>query len=212
MFQKFTDRARQVVALAQDEARSFNHRHIGTEHLLLGLISEGEGVAGRALANLGISLTSVRYQVEQVLGRGAQPSGGYLPFTPNAKSALERAHREAHQAKHTYIGTEHILLGLIGDDRNLAALVLDKLGAEPDEIRQQVTELLAGDHQEREPVAPAAPAPTVAAAPVSGEDDPELAELRRRKDQAVDAENFELAAALRDQEKELLRRRAELAT
>jgi ATP-dependent Clp protease ATP-binding subunit ClpC len=208
VFQKFTDRARQVVGLAQDEARSFHHRHIGTEHLLLGLISEGQGVAGRALAKLGISLSSVRYQVEQVLGRGDQPSGGYLPFTPNAKSALERALHEARQAQHAYIGTEHILLGLIVDGRNVAALVLDKLGAEPDDIRAQITELLAGDHQERELTPPAEPAPIVAAVPAGDDDDPELAELRRRKDQAVDAENFELAAALRDEEKELLRRRA----
>ena len=211
MFQKFTDRARRVVALAQDEARSFNHTYIGPEHLLLGLISEGEGVAGRALTNLGISLSSVRYQVEQILGRGGQPPAGHLPFTPNAKEVLDHSQWVASRQHHHYIGTEHILLGLIGDGRNVAAMVLAKMGAEPDEIRQQVAQLLAGDHQDREPAPPAAPPATVMIAPaaaVAADDNAELAELRRRKDQAVDAENFELAAALRDEERELLRRRA----
>jgi ATP-dependent Clp protease ATP-binding subunit ClpC len=208
VFQKFTDRARRVVALAQDEARSFNHRFIGTEHLLLGLISEGEGIAGRALRNVGMSLSSVRCQVEQLLGHGDQPPAGHLPFTPNAKEVLERSHREALQQRHHYIGTEHILLGLIGDHRNVAAMVLEKLGAEPDEIRHQIDQLLVGDQQGREPPAPSAPRVTVPAAPVPAANDPELAELRRRKDLAVDAENFELAAALRDEERELLRRRA----
>jgi len=119
VFERFTDRARRVVVLAQDEARMLNHDYIGTEHLLLGLIGEGEGVAARALESLGISLDALRQQVEQVIGRGQQAPSGHIPFTPRAKKVMELALREANDLGHSYIGTEHILLGLIreGDGR-----------------------------------------------------------------------------------------------
>lgn len=113
MFERFTDRARRVVVLAQDEAKALNHNYIGTEHLLLGLISEGEGVAAKALESLDISLEAVRAQVEEIIGHGTSTPTGHIPFTPRAKKVLELSLREALQMNHSYIGTEHILLGLI---------------------------------------------------------------------------------------------------
>jgi ATP-dependent Clp protease ATP-binding subunit ClpC len=113
MFERFTDRARQVVALAQEEARMLNHDYIGTEHILLGLIHEGDGVAARSLESLGISLDAVRQQVQEIIGRGQQAPSGHIPFTPRAKKVLELSLREALQLGHNYIGTEHILLGLL---------------------------------------------------------------------------------------------------
>ncbi len=120
MFQRFTDRARTVVVLAQDEARRLDHNYIGTEHLLLGLIREGEGVAAKALESLGISLDSVRQQVEQIIGQGQQAPSGHIPFTPRAKKVLELSLRESQQLGHNYIGTEHILLGLIREGDGVA--------------------------------------------------------------------------------------------
>ena len=113
MFERFTDRARRVVVLAQEEARLLNHSYIGTEHILLGLIHEGEGVAAKALESLGISLEAVRSQVEEIIGQGGSSPSGHIPFTPRAKKVLELSLREALQLGHNYIGTEHILLGLI---------------------------------------------------------------------------------------------------
>src|SRR5947207_9407082 len=113
MFERFTERARRVVVLAQEEARALNHNYIGTEHILLGLVYDGEGVAAEALESLGISLEAVRLQVEEIIGRGASASTGHIPFTPRAKKVLELSLREALQLGHDYIGTEHILLGLI---------------------------------------------------------------------------------------------------
>jgi ATP-dependent Clp protease ATP-binding subunit ClpC len=124
MFERFTDRARQVVVLAQEEARMLNHGYIGTEHILLGLIREGEGVAARALESLGISLEAVRQQVEKIIGRGQQAPSGHIPFTPRAKKVLELSLREAKALGHNYIGTEHILLGLIREGGGVAAQVL----------------------------------------------------------------------------------------
>ena len=144
MFERFTDRARRVVVLAQEEARMLNHNYIGTEHILLGLIHEGEGVAAKALESLGIALEGVRAQVEEIIGQGQQAPSGHIPFTPRAKKVLELSLREALQLGHNYIGTEHILLGLIREGEGVAAQVLQKLGADLNRVRQQVLQLLSG--------------------------------------------------------------------
>ena len=144
MFERFTDRARRVVVLAQEEARLLNHNYIGTEHILLGLIHEGEGVAAKALESLGISLEAVRAQVEEIIGHGGTAPSGHIPFTPRAKKVLELSLREALQLGHNYIGTEHILLGLIREGEGVAAQVLVKLGADLSRVRQQVIQLLSG--------------------------------------------------------------------
>ena len=144
MFERFTDRARRVVVLAQEEARMLHHNYIGTEHILLGLIHEGEGVAAKALESLGISLEAVRSQVEQIIGQGQAAPTGHIPFTPRAKKVLELSLREALQLGHNYIGTEHILLGLIREGEGVAAQVLQKLGADLNRVRQQVIQLLSG--------------------------------------------------------------------
>src|SRR6186713_1833699 len=150
MFERFTDRARRVVVLAQEEAKMLNHNYIGTEHILLGLIHEGEGVAAKALESLGISLEGVRQQVEEIIGQGQQAPSGHIPFTPRAKKVLELSLREALQLGHNYIGTEHILLGLIREGEGVAAQVLVKLGADLNRVRQQVLQLLSG-YQGKEP-------------------------------------------------------------
>jgi ATP-dependent Clp protease ATP-binding subunit ClpC len=144
LFERFTDRARRVVVLAQEEARLLNHSYIGTEHILLGLIHEGEGVAAKALESLSISLEAVRAQVEDIIGQGGSSPSGHIPFTPRAKKVLELSLREALQLGHNYIGTEHILLGLIREGEGVAAQVLVKLGADLGRVRQQVIQLLSG--------------------------------------------------------------------
>ena len=144
MFERFTDRARRVVVLAQEEARMLSHNYIGTEHILLGLIHEGEGVAAKALESLDISLEAVRGQVEDIIGQGQQAPSGHIPFTPRAKKVLELSLREALQLGHSYIGTEHILLGLIREGEGVAAQVLVKLGADLNRVRQQVIQLVSG--------------------------------------------------------------------
>jgi Clp amino terminal domain, pathogenicity island component len=144
MFERFTDRARRVIVFAQEEARVLNHGYIGTEHILLGLIHEGEGVAASTLESLDISLEATRAQVETIVGRGKQPPTGHIPFTPRAKKVLELSLREALELGHNYIGTEHILLGLIREGQGVAAQVLVKLGADLERTRQQVIQLLSG--------------------------------------------------------------------
>lgn len=144
MFERFTDRARRVVVLAQDEARRLNQNYIGTEHLLLGLIHEGDGIAARALETMGISLEAVRAQVIEIIGEGEQPTTGHIPFTPRARKVLEYSMREALQLGHNYIGTEHILLGLLREGDGVASQVLMNLGADLNTVRQTVIELLSG--------------------------------------------------------------------
>jgi ATP-dependent Clp protease ATP-binding subunit ClpC len=150
MFERFTDRARRVVVLAQEEAKLLKHNYIGTEHILLGLIHEGEGVAAKALEGMGISLEQVRDQVTEIIGEGQQAPSGHIPFTPRAKKVLELSLREALQLGHSYIGTEHILLGLIREGEGVAAQVLVKLGADLARVRQEVIKLLSG-YQGKEP-------------------------------------------------------------
>jgi ATP-dependent Clp protease ATP-binding subunit ClpC len=157
MFERFTDRARRVVVLAQEEARMLNHNYIGTEHILLGLIHEGEGVAAKAMESMGISLEAVRAQVEEIIGQGQQAPSGHIPFTPRAKKVLELSLREALQLGHNYIGTEHILLGLIREGEGVAAQVFKKLDADLNRVRQQVIQLLSG-YQGKEAVSSNGPA------------------------------------------------------
>lgn len=159
MFERFTDRARRVVVLAQDEAKMLNHNYIGTEHILLGLIHEGEGVAAKTLEQMGISLEAVREQVEEIIGHGQTQSTGQIPFTPRAKKVLELSLREALQMNHSYIGTEHILLGLIREGEGVAAQVLIKLGADLNRVRNTVLQLLSGyqNSAEGQPITSGAP-------------------------------------------------------
>ena len=167
MFERFTDRARRVVVLAQEEARMLSHNYIGTEHILLGLIHEGEGVAAKALESLGISLDAVREQVQDIIGQGQQQPTGHIPFTPRAKKVLELSLREALQLGHSYIGTEHILLGLIREGEGVAAQVLQKLGADLNRVRQQVIQLLSGFQGKESPSSGAATGGSSSEAPSS---------------------------------------------
>ena len=234
MFERFTDGARRVVVLAQEEARMLNHNYIGTEHILLGLIHEG-GVAARALESLGISLDAVRQQVEQIIGQGQQAPSGHIPFTPRAKKVLELSLRESLQLGHGYIGTEHILLGLIREGDGVAAQVLVKLGADLNRVRQRVTQLLP-EYQgqdvesarsrlgERVPAGLAEDALArfdaldrrltalerwVSMQPDLEDLDQEIAQVRREKEAAAARQDSEAATALRDQEKQLLAARAD---
>ncbi len=149
MFERFTERARKVVVLAQDEARHFNHNYIGTEHLLLGLLREDEGVAARALTSLNVTLDEVREQVENIVGYGEEGTGGQAPFTPRSKKVLELALREALQLGHNYIGTEHILLGLVRESEGVAARVMSNLDVDPDKVRREVVRMLGGGRGQR---------------------------------------------------------------
>ena len=151
MFERFTDRARRVIVLAQEEARNLKHNYLGTEHILLGLIREGEGVAAKALEALDITLDDVRDQVIDIIGEGQEPPAGHIPFTPRAKKVIEYAMREGLQLGHSYIGTEHLLLGLTREPDGVAAQVLMKLGADLPRVRNQVNQLISG-FQGKEPV------------------------------------------------------------
>jgi ATP-dependent Clp protease ATP-binding subunit ClpC len=150
MFERFTDRARRVIVDAQNEARSLGHNYIGPEHILLGLINEGDGVGAKALEAMQISTDTVRGRIEEITGRGqVPPSTGHIPFTPRAKKVLELSLREALQLGHNYIGTEHILLGLIHEGDGVAAQVLVGLGVELDPTRQLVIQILTGRQREQ---------------------------------------------------------------
>jgi ATP-dependent Clp protease ATP-binding subunit ClpC len=231
MFERFTDRSRRVVVLAQEEARMLNHGYIGTEHLLLGLIHEGQGVAAEALEAMGISLEAVRQQIETIIGRGKEPASGHIPFTPRAKRVLELSLRESSQLGHDYIGTEHILLGLIREGHGVAAQVLVALGADLNRVRQQVIKVLHGHAGQGPPGERGSQKPRgrrggviddvlaridsvdqrlaaieryVGMGPRVHEVGQDLAQLRHDKESAIDAQDFETAAALRDKEKQLL--------
>ncbi len=209
-----------------------NHNYIGTEHILLGLIHEGEGVAAKALESLGISLEAVRQQVEEIIGQGQEAPSGHIPFTPRAKKVLELSLRESRQLGHDYIGTEHILLGLIREGEGVAAQVLVKLGGDLNRVRQQVIQLLHGYRAEEEPAGPAAvlrergQPPGIAGrldaivarlsaveqrtgtGPDTSELEQQIEQVLRDRHAAVDAQEFERAASLRDQEKDLLAQQA----
>jgi hypothetical protein len=231
MFERFTDRARRAVALAQEEARMLSHSYIGTEHILLGLIHEGDGVAAKALESLGISLDAVRQQVEEIIGQGQQAPSGHIPLTPRAKKVLELSLRESQQLGHNYIGTEHLLLGLLREGDGVAAQVLVKMGADLNRVRQQVIQLLhgyqakgpalarspAGEHtllsgvQTRLEVAEARLAALeqrVGTGPDTADLDDQIEAVRLERRGAADAQKYEQAASLRDREKELLASKA----
>jgi ATP-dependent Clp protease ATP-binding subunit ClpA len=208
MFERFTDRARRSLFLSQEEARRLNHNYVGTEHLLLGLVSEGQGVAAKALESLGISLEAVRAQVEEIIGQGQWAPTGHIPFTPRAKKVLELSLREATQLGHNYIGTEHLLLGLIREGEGVAAQVLVKLGGDLSRVRQQVIQLLTGYVGGREAGARTRLVRMTVPDELR-EAEQQLAQVRGEKEEAIDRQDFERAAALRDGEKQLLTRLAE---
>ena len=235
MFERFTERARQVVVLAQEEARMLNHNYIGTEHILLGLIHEGDGVAARSLESLGISLDAVRQQVEEIIGQGQQAPSGHIPFTPRAKKVLELSLREALQLGHGYIGTEHILLGLLREGDGVAAQVLVTLGADLNRVLRQVILLLhgyqgqdvgsAGSHlrEQARAVLPddalawfdaldlrlTALERWVSMQPDLEGLDQQIARVRREMEAAAARQDSQAATALRDKEKQLLADRAD---
>jgi ATP-dependent Clp protease ATP-binding subunit ClpC len=234
MFERFTDRARRVVVLAQEEARMLNHDYIGSEHILIALIRESGGVAAQALESLGITEEAARQQVEEITGRGQQdPPRGHIPFTPRAKKILQLSMREAIALGHAYIGTEHILLGLLREDDGAAIRVLNGLDADPNRVRQQVIQRV---HARRVQEEPGTGRPTgrgkrkvlselrghlasldwrlsvleqrVGTAPDLAQLDQEITQVRSDKESAIDAQDFEHAAVLRDREQQLLRDKA----
>jgi ATP-dependent Clp protease ATP-binding subunit ClpA len=188
LFERFTERARQVVVLAENEARALKHNYIGTEHILLGLLREEEGLAARVLESLDITVEEVRAQVAQIVGQGDEVTPGEIPFTPRTRKVLELALREALSLGHNYIGTEHILLGLVRHNEGVAASILLDLDADTEKIRNEIIRMLSG------------PGP---AQPVDPELRPEIERLRAKKDAAIDAGQFERAAQLRDRERRL---------
>jgi len=191
VFERFTERARQVVVLAQDEARLLKHNYLGTEHLLLGLLREEEGLAARVLESFDVTLEEVRAQVRRIIGEGAEPLvSGQIPFTPRAKKALELALRESQSLGHNYIGTEHILLGLVREGEGVAARILVDFDADLELIRNKIIGVLSGSE---------------ARAGAGG--DPKIAEVRAQKEAAIESGDFELAARLRDVERKLIQER-----
>jgi ATP-dependent Clp protease ATP-binding subunit ClpC len=186
VFERFTDRARRVLTYAQDEARLLNHSFIGTEHILLGLIREGQGVGAQALQSLGISLEAVRGKVEETIGMAGTAPSGAPPFTPRAKKVLELSLREALQMNHSYIGTEHLLLGLVREGEGVAATVLVSLGADLGRVRQEVVNLMTGV---QEPPLPSGPAPTVVLEPCCPRCRERLSEVARYRSMAVAADS-----------------------
>jgi hypothetical protein len=230
MFERFTDRARRVVVLAQEEARMLNHDYVGTEHILLGLVREGGGVAAQALASLGITEEAARQQVAEVVGPGQPgPQRGHLPMTPRAKKVLQVSMREAIALGHAYIGTEHILLGLIRADDGVAMRVLNGLGVDPNRARQQVIRLVSARRVQEEPGTRRAAGrgkrkllselrgrldsldwrlsvleQRVGTSPGLAQLDQEITQVRSDKEGAIDAQDFENAAVLRDREQHLL--------
>lgn len=233
MFEKFTDGARRVIVLAQEEARTLSHAYIGTEHLLLGLIREGDGVAATALASLGISLDAARHQVHKIIGRGQQASSGHIPFTPRAKKVMQLAALEAKQLGHDDIGSEHLLLGLIREGEGVAVQVLVTLGVDLKETHRRVI-LLCGSggsavamsrpeattsakHRSQDQVLAcitgldarlSAMEQRVGAGADTSELDEQIERVRENKEVAVRAQEYERAASLRDREKDLLVQKA----
>jgi ATP-dependent Clp protease ATP-binding subunit ClpA len=189
VFERFTERARQVVVLAQDEARLLKHNYIGTEHILLGLLREEEGLAARVLEGLDVTLEEVRGAVSQVVGQGDEVATGQIPFTPRAKKVLELSLKEALALSHNYISTEHILLGLVRENEGVGARILLDFDADPVKVRDAVLVMLGGRPAQLEPAQL-----------------DELERIRAKKDAAIDTGQFERAAQLRDRELELLQR------
>jgi len=238
MFERFTDKARRSVILAQEAARLLGHDYIGAEHILLGLLQEGSGAAATVLESLGVTYEAAQRHVEEAIGRGEGQPTGHIPFTPAAKKALQLSLREAIQLGDNYIGTEHVLLGLIRDGEGPAIQVLMRMAVDPVQVRRQVTDHVrrgrtpdgsqalpaasrrgkAGgkrrllhevvDRMEAFDARLAAVENRIGAGPDVRDLDNQIAQLRRDKESAIDAQDFETAATLRDREKELLDERA----
>jgi hypothetical protein len=200
MFMRFTDRARRVVVLAQDQARELGHGFVGTEHLLLGLLAEGEGVAALALESLGISLEEARGRVEEIAGRGQDAPVGHIPFTPSAKKVLERSLREAVQLGHNYVGTEHLLLSLLAEGDDITAQVLAGRGAGYALAQERVVALLTGRYEQADPTTRLVRLPVPADLADVTE---QLRQVQRQKTAAFEAGDLDSVAALRGQEKQL---------
>jgi ATP-dependent Clp protease ATP-binding subunit ClpC len=205
MYERFTDRARKVMQLANQEAQRFNHEYIGTEHILLGLIKEGSGVAANVLRNLDVDIRTIRLEVERIVQHGPRDDAyvmGTLPKTPRSKKAIEFAIEEAKGLKHNYVGTEHLLLGLLREEQGVAAQVLINLGMRLGDVREEVLNLLGHPWSGPNAVREAAPAPRPAAEPPAGPPDvlaDHIKWLRGLMDRAVAESDFELAAEVRDQ-------------
>jgi ATP-dependent Clp protease ATP-binding subunit ClpA len=195
VFERFTERARQVVVLAQYEARALKHNYIGTEHLLLGLLREDEGLAARVLESFDVTVEEVRGQIARIVGEGDEVLTGQIPFTPRAKKVLELSLREALSLGHNYIGTEHILLGIVRENEGVAARILLDFDADAEKIRNEVIWMLSGKD---------APAYSPESPPTSPEVKEELQRLRQQKEEALEAQQFEEAAAFRDRERRLV--------
>jgi hypothetical protein len=235
MFERFTDKARRIVVLAQEEARMLNHSYIGTEHILLALIREDTGTAARALESLGITEEAARQQVEEIIGRGQQdPPHGHIPFAPRGKKTLELSLREAIALGNNFIGTEHILLGLIREGENPATQVLNGLGVDPNMVRQEVIRRVSARRVVEEPAVRRVTArggkrkllsevhsrldsvewrlsvleQRVGTGPGGRDLDREIAQVRQDKEAAIDGQDFEGAAVLRDRERQLLNEKA----
>ena len=198
MFERFTERARQVVVLAQQEALRLKHNYIGTEHILLGLLREEEGLAARILESLDVTLDETRTEVARIVGPGDEVTTGQIPFTPRAKKVLELSLREALALGHNYIGTEHLLLGLVSEEEGVAARILLDFGADPEKIRGEIIRMLSGRgrRQGLSGYAPKSP-------PVAPEFAAELERVRAEKEMAIETMDYERAASLRDRERKL---------
>jgi hypothetical protein len=191
VFERFDEESRQVVVLAQDEARALKHNYIGTEHILLGLLREEEGLAARVLESLDITVKEVRFQIARIVGQGDEVTTGQIPFTPRAKKVLELALREALSLGHNYIGTEHILLGVVRENEGVAARILLDFGADPETIRDEVIRVLSSPGPPRSPT-------------MTPEVDEEVARIREEKDATIEDGDFERAAMLHERERELV--------
>ena len=202
MFERFTERARQVVVLAQDEARALRHNYIGTEHLLLGLLREEEGLAARVLDTLYVTVDEVRAQVARIVGPGDEVTSGQIPFTPRAKKVLELSLREAISLRHNYIGTEHILLGLVRENEGVAARILLDFDADAEKIRNEVIGMLSGPGRRAKAEAPPFVPPTP---PFDRRVAEELVRVRHEKEDAIERQSFEEAARFRDRERKLVK-------
>jgi ATP-dependent Clp protease ATP-binding subunit ClpC len=210
MFERFTERARQVVVLAQDEARTLRHNYIGTEHILLGLLREEEGIAARVLESLDVSLDEIRPYLAQIVGQGDEITTGQIPFTPRAKKVLELSLREALAIGHNYIGTEHILLGLARENEGVASRILLDFDVDAETIRSEVLGMLSGAQRLHSvsAVESAAevevPQYTPTSPPVTPEVAQEIERVRTEKEAAIEGQEFERAAKLRQRERDLI--------
>jgi hypothetical protein len=204
VFERFTERARQVVVLAQDEARGLKHDYIGTEHILLGLLREEEGLAARMLESLDIRVEEVRAQVARIVGRGDEVTTGQIPFTPRAKKVLELALREALSLGHNYIGTEHVLLGLVRENEGVGARILLDFDADAEKIRNAIIGMLSGPGR-RSGYAPVPPGWTPSSPPLAPEMREFIEQTRRRKEELIESQEFERAAAYRERERRVMR-------